>query len=68
MEAVAPALAAVLLCTICTVVMVVRSRGGRRSLSRAHVVEQALTRAREKQHTITDEGPGDQAPKGPHAA
>ena len=67
MEAVLPALAAVLLCSVCAVVALVRTRrSGRRSVDRAHLVEQALMRARDKQRTIIDKH-GDDRPNGPQA-
>lgn len=42
--------------------------GGRRPADRAHLVERALSRAREKQRNINGGAGGDDDPNGPHAA
>lgn len=69
MEAVVPALAALLLCSAWAVMTLLRSRrSAKRSGDRAHLVEQALSRARAKQRTITDERRGDDDPDTPRAA
>ena len=67
MDAVAPALAVLLLCAMAMLVVRLH-RGRRRPADRAHLVEEALSRAREKQRTLTDGARGDDDPNGTHAA
>lgn len=68
MDPLAPALAlALALACAIAVLLVVRSqRGRRRPEDRARLVEQALSRAREKQRTIADGAGGKDGPHGSH--
>jgi len=66
MDALAPILALAIL--VAAAMLSLRSqRGRRRPADRAHLVEEALSRAREKQRTIADGAGGDDDPHGSHA-